>query len=1011
MLPARAYETICHQAEPERAFRDPVLRRALGSASVDLVRALARVQEGAPATPRLRSRLLRYLIRMATRPTPYGLLAGVGLAAWGDRTDLTLDETAARSCSHPDMDWLFRLVLGLESDVRVRGSLRLSTNPEAFVRGGRVYLREQLSDGSGSSGAHTSVRATAAVVAALRTCRRPTPHTRVRDHLLDTISGATSEKVERLIDELLKTSLLQSDLRPCLTGDPVEQLSLRLDEIPEASDARLQLEKVRQWAIAFDANRDGSREFDDLQYRSSVASDLIFNLPRNLLAKSIGADVARAAELMLTLTPFPNGYPGLEAYRSAFETRYGHDRVVSLLELLDPNYGLGLPSEAAGVNAQGPRNFPVRDRTLWDLANEALHNKTPVIELTDDTIKRLQTWNGTRTNAPLSLDLYIFVCAQSQQAIDSGDYQVVIGPNIGAMAAGRNLGRFAAALGEDAVRHLEETALLEQSFDPEVILAELVYLPRKFRSMNVCVRPGVRDFEILVGTMPSTSWDRVIPLEELAVRLNGGLFELWWPSRGAKIVITSGHMLNYSRAPAVCRFLADVSLQGKAQLHVFDWGPAANLPFLPRVQSKRIVLRPAEWRLFESHAKRTFDLDDRERFYRSFSAWKHSWNVPKRVYLSAGDNRLLLDLEEPLHLDELLLELRRLGSGGNLVLQEPLPDVTDVWTKGVDGTYFAEFVVPLIQRSDSVAPLDVRSATPEPPSFSIPADRIVAPGGDWLYLKLYAGYELHDDLIAGPLRTFAEAVVTQGLSDRYFFLRYSDPDPHIRLRFKGNPERLVGELFPEVCTWARALIAEERCLRFSFDTYERELERYGGVNAMDAAEQIFFVDSRLAAALLDLTVRKELFEDRTVIAAVVVAHLLESFGLDRRAAVQWCDKTGYPRNETTRAYRDHGRLVRSALNGAGMPEALAGLGQLLDRRHDELQPAIASLKELERAHDLNRPLSTILQSIVHMFCNRFIGNDKSREGIAIGLVARAQRALLEMETRPARTRGSAFEPE
>ena len=86
------------------------------------------------------------------------------------------------------------------------------------------------------------------------------------------------------------------------------------------------------------------------------------------------------------------------------------------------------------------------------------------------------------------------------------------------------------------------------------------------------------------------------------------------------------------------------------------------------------------------------------------------------------------------------------------------------------------------------------------------------------------------------MRTFCEFVHAAGLAEEWFFIRYSDPDSHLRLRFRGVPERLVGQLVPQVCSWAAELMSEELCLRFCIDTYYREVERYGGEAGAAAAE-------------------------------------------------------------------------------------------------------------------------------------------------------------------------------
>ena len=97
---------------------------------------------------------------------------------------------------------------------------------------------------------------------------------------------------------------------------------------------------------------------------------------------------------------------------------------------------------------------------------------------------------------------------------------------------------------------------------------------------------------------------------------------------------------------------------------------------------------------------------------------------------------------------------------------------------------------------------------------------------------------------------FAENAVASGLADSWFFIRYSDPEPHIRLRFHGAPERITEHLFPHICEWAGRLMASRLCLKFAFDTYEQELERFGGPLGLTVAEGVFHADSRSAVELI-----------------------------------------------------------------------------------------------------------------------------------------------------------------
>ena len=144
----------------------PEVRRALAVASPSLLAALDRTGPGDPGWPRLEGKLLRYQIRMSTRPTPFGLFAGVGIARWADRTDLAL-AGPPRTRTRLDMEWLLRLVLRLEADPEVRRHLRLFANTAAFERAGRLHLSEAAPTGSGTAAGSVSVRATGAARQAL----------------------------------------------------------------------------------------------------------------------------------------------------------------------------------------------------------------------------------------------------------------------------------------------------------------------------------------------------------------------------------------------------------------------------------------------------------------------------------------------------------------------------------------------------------------------------------------------------------------------------------------------------------------------------------------------------------------------------------------------------------------------------------------------------------------------------------------------------------------------------
>ncbi|MEV0390024.1 lantibiotic dehydratase [Nonomuraea sp. NPDC050643] len=937
---------------------DPAVVAAVQVASTDLAAALARTAPGHPKAHRIGRKLLRYLIRMSTRPTPFGLFAGVALADWGQCTDLALAKEAPRTRTRPDMGWLTDLVAGLEDDPEIRAGLLLVADRSVLVRAGRAFS----ADGA------ASVRATSAVRRTLALARAPVSRAEIAEALI-TLPGATPEKADRLIEDLLSQGFLRHDLRPPLTGDPLRHVQERLAGHPVAEDlaglrralrewdARPLEERVRAWPPLLDRVGTIAVATDP---RNLLQTDLALPLAGTGLSPRVGAQAAVAAELLLRLTPYPAGPPHLGAYRRAFESRYGADREVPLLELVDPDFGLGRPTDG-GNGTPAPT---ARHRLLSELVMNACRDRRTTVELDDDLLRRLQTWTPNAAFAPPSLDIAVLVAASCAEAVDKGDFLLVVGPNVGANAAGRTLGRFADLLGPRAVAALAEAVEAESRHVPGRLLAEVVYTPERARSGNVAIRPSGHRHEIHVGPSTGVSDEWLVPVEELVVGLRDGLFTVRWPARDVEVVATQCHMLNPAHAPPAARFLLDVARDGRSVFTSFDWGPAAGLPFLPRIQRGRIVLSLARWRVDPAA------LHDAH----SLAAWRQAHLVPRHVYLGGGDNRLLLDLDDAEQAELLRME----PPGRPVLLQEALPHPDHAWLPGPGGAHLSEVVVPLALRRPQPAPPERRR------SGLVPArTRVRPPGSDWLYLKLYGPRRFEDELIADALRPLGQFVTGAGLADGWFFLRYSDPDPHLRIRFHGDPATLLGPLMRHVCDWAADLISAGACRTFAFDTYEREIERYGGVNAMPAAEGVFTADSPAVAGLLALSRSRGFPYDPTTVAALSVDDLLDGLGLDVEQRTRFYRDGVSPSPDGGREYRERARELRRLLRDPGALAATPhdrALMSLLTTRRQALPPA--------------RPSPDVCRSHVHLHCNRLLGAGHALEHRVLELLRRTRESLL-----------------
>jgi thiopeptide-type bacteriocin biosynthesis protein len=1007
-LPVEAYLALPAElpaADEPVAPADPLVRAALSIASPDLLDRLDRVHAGTGAA-RAAGALLRYRIRMSTRPTPFGLFAGVGLAELGERTELRLGEGPLRTRMRPDMGWLLAFVARLEERLEVRRELRVMTNPSAWLHGGRVLLAQRAAvDGSGESG-HVDIRATGVVRRALALARRPIAWRELAAELA-AASATSDERVEGLLTDLWRETFLITELRPPLTHrSPAHYVKQRLEGIGAARAEHATLAALLAAMEAWDASDPGERPAAGRALSARAARavptldgtpaqvDAVLPLDGGRIGRRVADAAARAVELLLRLGP-SSATGGLDGYRRAFSSRYGTDREVALLELLDPERGLGPPAGFGGAADPAEAAAAARRHArLRQMAIDALRDRRLVVRLDEETVRQLTAAGPPPERAPISVDLSIFVLAGSAAELDRGDVRLLIGPNLGAQAAGRNLGRFADLLDPIGTQALRLIAGATRERQPERLHAELVYLPRRARAANVAVRPALHDNEVIVTTMPGVEPHRAIPLSELLVGLSGTRFYVRWPHAPGDLVVHAGHMLNPRGAPEACRFLEEVARDERAPLSGFAWGPAGDLPFLPRVEVGSVVLAPARWRI-DALARDERLAPEAERFDDLLASWRADWMVPERVYLAAGDNRLLLDLASPAQAAQLRDELRRVRPGDVVVLQEPLPGPEHAWLEGPDGRYLPELIVSLIQRHRPASPAPHQPAGRTASARVRRDDRLRMPGSDWLFAKLYGPVGGQDELLAGPVRTFAEFATASGLAEQWFFVRYADPEPHLRLRFAGDPDDLVGGVLPRLCRWAQELLADGLCDRLAFDTYEREIERYGGLAGMAAAERIFAIDSATVVELVDLARRNRIGLDRAALAVLSIDALLAALGLDERRRLALYRRAVSSRHEAGADYRHRQRTIRSlvATHEAGQDDPDGALARLIGARAAELEGPAQRLAELAAGGELAKPIDDICQSFVHMHCNRLLSRPAPTEQHVLGLALRAREGL------------------
>jgi thiopeptide-type bacteriocin biosynthesis protein len=623
--------------------------------------------------------------------------------------------------------------------------------------------------------------------------------------------------------------------------------------------------------------------------------------------------------------------------------------------------------------------------------------------LSDERIAQLSLDPGARRPWPL-VEAYVQLHAASREAIDRGDWIAVLGP-MGIVPGARSFGRFWQLLGPDVLRALQDYVAQEQNLDADPVYAELSYRPTEARMANLTGHPRLRVYEIPVNVAPSVESEKVLALSDLLIGVHEGSFYIRSHRLGREVIVRQSHMLSPMRAPNVCRFLLEVSGQRDGVIPSFRDTLFDRLPFCPRVVRERVVLLPACWNLTPATLKASAAWAGRS-FPDAVRGWRIRMRVPRHVYLSASDQRLLLDLEDGTCLAQLEHAIGRLdrdprSPGHYQKLQEVLPGFDGAWLEDEQGNaYFSELVIPLALTAETAPPRPaIRAGLAKLSALSRGGERQVLPGGRWAYLRLRAAPDRHNQVVAAVSR-FADELESSGMADSWFFIRYADPVPHLRVRVRSSAPDGQADVLVAAVEWARHQVEEHAVREFSVDTYRPEIERYGGTGGVRIAEQVFHGDSVGVAAVISGICMGSVTCDPLVATAFTLDRLLSvlRLGDEEKLRLACLQQSSFKSTAEYRGRRDRlVRLLRSVRRKRAEPEA-----ELLDDLYgygaSRCGEAAAAAAALEESQELLRPWSSVIDSIAHMHINRMLGIDRARETEVCALLRTALRSVLSFSS-------------
>ncbi len=253
-------------------------------------------------------------------------------------------------------------------------------------------------------------------------------------------------------------------------------------------------------------------------------------------------------------------------------------------------------------------------------------------------------------------------------------------------------------------------------------------------------------------------------------------------------------------------------------------------------------------------------------------------------------------------------------------------------------------------------------------------DRVLIPGSEWLYFKLYTGMKSADIILADTIRPLTDMLLKNKAIDEWFFIRYMDPRFHLRFRMKIAKEGSFDDVMRAFHRAFHPLVENGLVINVVMDCYKREVERYGE-NSMELSEEVFSADSvAIADIVARLRATGDSDESRWLLGMNLVDDTLSAAGFDMAAKMQFIEMVdGAFRKEfmitssnhakpLNSKYRDHRKNLESTMGHTGIYEQYE---DILNARKERLSGIFDRLR-LSGGHSLDE----LLPSYTHMTINR-----------------------------------------
>ncbi|WP_136468524.1 thiopeptide-type bacteriocin biosynthesis protein [Flagellimonas onchidii] len=269
------------------------------------------------------------------------------------------------------------------------------------------------------------------------------------------------------------------------------------------------------------------------------------------------------------------------------------------------------------------------------------------------------------------------------------------------------------------------------------------------------------------------------------------------------------------------------------------------------------------------------------------------------------------------------------------------------------------------------------------------------PGDKWLYYQVYIGLQNANKFLCQFLYPRIFTLSKEKLIKRWFFIRYSDPEHHLRIRFELLDLMCLGKVIQVMSECFNQPFCREAIWNIQINTYKPEIERYGR-GTMELAEEVFFFDSEMIVSILkNPKFKTEDFEWKSGIYMTLLYLNLFYPKFDakldfiQRVRDAYANEFNLNKDSRIRLNEKY-RSLRSEIENC-VDNFIPIDGKSSDEPHSSLKEKLKKYQSIITDSDRE----SVLTSLIHMSLNRLFSNkNREQEFVCYDFILRACKSKL-----------------